>query len=82
MRKKDWDIEMKKVVNKILEGRETVIEEIEDCKTPQELESFLTSHDKSFAETYWRALAEKRKSFTLKQNKSKSHLICHGRKSV
>lgn len=80
--KNSWDIEMKKVVNKILEGRETVIEEIEDCKTPQELESFLTSHDKSFAETYWRALAEKRKSFTLKQNKSKSHLICHGRKSV
>ena len=80
--KNSWDIEMKKVVNKILEGRETVIEEIEDCKTPQELESFLTPHDKSFAETYWRALAEKRKSFTLKQNKSKSHLICHGRKSV
>lgn len=33
--KKDWDIEMKKVVNKILEWHQAVIEEIEDCKTFQ-----------------------------------------------
>lgn len=80
--KKDWDIEMKKAVNKILEAHQAVIEEIEDCKTLQQFQDLLISKDKSFTETYCRALAEKRKSFTLKQNKSKSHLICHGRKSV
>ncbi len=33
--KKDWDFEMKKVVNKILELHQAVIEKIEDCKTLQ-----------------------------------------------
>lgn len=70
--KKDWDIEIKKVLNKILEGRKVVIEEIQNCKNCQDVKKFLTSHDKSFAETYWRVLAEKRKSFTSKQNKNLS----------